>query len=198
MTETRAKMTRRFGAGGAFAAMLMAGLCFWASPWAEAETAGTQPAPTKDETTIDPPPSPDKILRELMKKPAVRPIPPSRPRDATDEPRQQRIISSQPSVNPTAVDRPLHPDGAMLIDRVGRLVRRSDKWVFVFESEGKVLREPPMELLPNRDLVTMEITSANGTRPVKFKVSGEVTEYRGKNFLLLRNVLVVHDSGNVK
>jgi len=30
-------------------------------------------------------------------------------------------------------------------------------------------------------------------KPVKFKVSGQITQYRGKNYLLLRSVTIVRD-----
>ncbi len=166
---------------------------------ARAETAATQPEPVKENALIEPPPQPSavEILRELMKKKGARPvIMPVKP--GTDPNQRLRRPASRPTVGMKREDRPLRTDGEMITDRVGRLVRRPNGWAFVFESEGEVLREPPMQLLPNRDLETMEIQSANGTRPVKFRVSGEVTEYRGANYLLLRKVLVVHDLGNLK
>ncbi len=167
-----------------------------ASP-AQAETATPQTKPAKDETTIDPPLSPVEIMQELMKKRVFRPpIPPSDPGREPMEP--PPAATTEPAVSPDRADRPLRPDGSVIADRIGRLIRRPKGWYFVFESEGKVLREPPMQILPNRDLEIMEIQSANGTRPVKFRVSGEVTVYRGANYLLLRKVLTVHDLGNLK
>ncbi len=166
-----------------------------------AAAATTQSAKAKDPSEIDPPrrPSAVEILQELMKKKQSRPvIMPTDPATPSEAAHYRPPTASRPSVSPSKAERPLHPDGSMITDRIGRLVRRDDGWFFVFESEGKVLREPPMEILPNQDLQTMEITSANGTKPVKFKVTGEVTTYRGENYLLLRKVLVVHDMGNLK
>lgn len=176
-------------------------MALWQGPvppaWAEAAAGKANAA--KDEPPVEPPrlPSTEDILQGLMKKKTHRPIiPPSTPGGASSQ--RIHVAATQPTVNPARGETPLHTDGSMLIDRVGRLVRRKDGWVFVFESDGKVLRDPPMRLLPNSDLEMMEIASANGTRPVKFSVSGEVTAYRGANYLLLRKVLVVHDMGNLK
>ena len=50
--------------------------------------------------------------------------------------------------------------------------------------------DPPVLLLPCRELEWMENASNNGKRAVKFVVSGELTEYHGRNYMLLRKVLV--------
>jgi len=174
-----------------------AGTDSW-GPAAKAEST-TQPSSIKDEALIEPPrqPSATEILQELMKRQQPRPaIMPSRPGMVTEE--RLPSAATEPAVSPSRQEHPLLPDGSTIADRVGRLTRRADGWYFTFESEGKVLREPPMQILPNRDLQTMEVVSANGTRPVKFRVSGEVTEYRGANYLLLRKVLIIHDLGNLK
>ena len=40
--------------------------------------------------------------------------------------------------------------------------------------------------------------SGGGTRGVVFVVSGEITDYHGSNYLLLRKVLVRRDMGNFR
>jgi hypothetical protein len=173
-------------------------------PPASAAEAGaaSKPAQPKDETLIEPrhQPSAVEILQELMKKHKSQPpvIPPSTPGNPPDQviPPTSRPAPIGPG--PRSIQRPLRADGTMLVDRIGRLVHRPEGWFFTFESEGKVLTEPPMEILPNRDLETMEVQSVNATRPVKFRISAEVTEYRGANYLLVRKVLVVHDQGNIR
>jgi hypothetical protein len=44
----------------------------------------------------------------------------------------------------------------------------------------------------------MEYASANGTGDVVFVVSGELTEFHGLNYLLLRKVLIQRDLGNLE
>ena len=59
-------------------------------------------------------------------------------------------------------------------------------------------RYGPIRLLPNRLLETALAISGAGTRSVVFIVSGEVMEYKGMNYLLLRKVLVRRDLGNFR
>ncbi len=167
---------------------------------AQADSPTTKPNEPKDPAAIDPPnpPSTFDILRKVMekKRKATPAIPPSRPRSDPEDP--MPVTDSQPTVSPRRGEHPRYPEGSVISDRVGRIVKRDDGWYFVFESDKKVLREPPMRLLPNRYLQTMELCSANGTRPVKFRISAEVTDYKDKNFLLVRKVLIVHGTGNLK
>ena len=41
--------------------------------------------------------------------------------------------------------------------------------------------------------MAMQKASANGTQPTKFRVSGEVTEYEGKNYLYVKDQRIVQD-----
>ena len=47
------------------------------------------------------------------------------------------------------------------------------------------------DAIPNLRLVLMEDTARNNTREPRFRVSGVVTEYRGRNYLLLDKVTVM-------
>ncbi len=86
-------------------------------------------------------------------------------------------------------------EGSYLVDRVGRLNRTSDgsQAEFTFDSDGKTMKDPPVLILPNLKLMAMEnaVTSAN--RDLRFRVTGMVTEYRGRNYVLLEKVVVVPD-----
>jgi hypothetical protein len=86
-------------------------------------------------------------------------------------------------------------EGQFVWDRIGRLVKdeKTDQWMLAFEADGKGMADPPMTILPSRLLMSMEQATENGTRPVKFKVSGQVTEYHGKNFLLVTFMQTVRD-----
>ena len=50
-----------------------------------------------------------------------------------------------------------------------------------------------MLLLPNLKLMLMQDQRNNASRDVKFRVTGMVTEYMGRNYLLLDKVVVVND-----
>ncbi len=144
----------------------------------------SRPADVRDEATAD------AVIRELLRD---RPKIPVVPSTGTTPPTSQPITV----VAPKSVMRPLPmPPGAMIVDRVGRLVKAPGEawWSFHFESEKNVLYEAPVRILPNRLLEEMEDLSGGGTRPgVKFRVSGEVTEYRGQRYLLLRRMLLKRD-----
>jgi hypothetical protein len=84
-------------------------------------------------------------------------------------------------------------EGTFLIDRVGRLTRSADGHVaeFAFESDGKALRDPPVILLPNLKLMAMETAARASSRDLRFRITGMVTEYNGRNYVLLEKVVVV-------
>ena len=90
------------------------------------------------------------------------------------------------------------PDGYVLVDRVGRLVRDADGWRFAFASGGGAPTDAPVRILPSRLLETMEHASAGGTEHTTFVLSGEVVAYRGRSFLLLRKVLIRRGLGNLR
>ncbi|HVS72395.1 MAG TPA: hypothetical protein VHQ47_14160 [Phycisphaerae bacterium] len=87
------------------------------------------------------------------------------------------------------------PEGDFVWNAVGRLTRddQTGEWLFVFDSDGKRMQDPPMGLVPSRMLMAMQQASKDGTVPTKFRVSGEVTEYNGKNYLYVKDERVVQD-----
>lgn len=89
----------------------------------------------------------------------------------------------------------LLPEGYYIANRRGRLLQGDVFWVFTFESDGKNLSDPPIKVLPNRWLEKMESDVRTSPDPIIFRISGEVTCYRGQNFLLLRKVLVEREFG---
>jgi hypothetical protein len=138
-------------------------------------------------------PTADDIIRAFQReRPTAVPVLPSGPEDET------HVRAELPTPTGDRGTRPLLPDGYMLVDRVGRIVKEGDDWVFVFESDTSTYEEPPMGLLRNQTLERMVRESRGGLDPVVFIVSGEVTEYQGQNFLLPRKVLRKRDLGNLK
>ena len=87
-------------------------------------------------------------------------------------------------------------EGTDLVNRVGRLTRSADGngWEFTFESDGRTMLDPPVIILPNLTLMLMENNAAGASRDVRFRITGEVTEYRGRNYVLLRKASVVSDA----
>lgn len=146
-------------------------------------------------TTQPTPPSAEQVLKEVLgsHQPVqpLLPIEPGRPVRAT--------VSTRPT-NPVAADQEqqgLLPDG-YAVKRTGRLVYDGLWWTLAPEGVGQdTAPEKPIRLLPNRLLETMEATSVGGSRPMLFTVQGQVTEYRGTNYLMVLNVMIKRDQGNL-
>ena len=117
-------------------------------------------------------PSADQVLDEMLKR------------------EQPELIPSSQQARDAGQKQALLPDGAPLSDRAGRLSREGDDWLFVFESDSPDNPQPPMKLLRNTMLERMVRQTQASQSPPSFVVSGEVTEYFGENFLLVRMALL--------
>ena len=72
-------------------------------------------------------------------------------------------------------------EGKRLFDREGRLeVDPLGRPIFIFDSGDK-----PMQLLENTQRELLENATERGKRHAKWRISGIVTVYEGKNFLLI-------------
>ena len=93
----------------------------------------------------------------------------------------------------------LRKDGEMVVDRLGRMQYESgdERWVFIFESDGQSQAAPPLSLHPNLLLEVMERQINRSARQMRFRVSGLVTTYQGREYMLLRKVMMVYDLGNL-
>jgi len=116
----------------------------------------------------------------------------------------------QGSNQPPAIDRSTGPgavapnaptltvmrEGSYLVDRTGRLTRSADgqQQEFTFDSDGKAMKDPPVMILPNLKLMAMEQAVKGNTRDLRFRITGMVTEYNGRNYVLLEKVVVVPDT----
>ena len=79
---------------------------------------------------------------------------------------------------------------------MGRLTKSADgsQMEFTFESDGQNVQEPPMIILPNLKLMAMEDAVNGANRDLKFRITGMVTEYKGRNYILMEKVSVVPDA----
>jgi hypothetical protein len=113
-----------------------------------------------------------------------------------DLPPATDTTSGGSAVDPTASTQPVVSEGTLRIDRMGRLTPSADgkTFEFTFESDGTLLVEPPMILSPNRKLMQLEDRVQNSYRDLKLRVTGEVFEYHGRNYLLLQRWSVVPDN----
>lgn len=157
-----------------------------ASPGEGAGTNGTATQPAVA--------NPEDIIQHLLE---------TKPRRALAMPATAPAVDtaatmSRPSEGTTAEDSSLMPEDTMLVDRPGRIVPGDKWWMFAFEDKGTQAASKPIRLLPNRMLETAIGLGADESLGVVLIVSGEVTEHRGQNYLLLRKVLIQRDWGNLR
>ena len=94
----------------------------------------------------------------------------------------------------------LRREGEFVINRRGRLSRSPSgtRLLFVFEADSDAAPEPPMPILPCQILENMEDLSNQRNNQVVFILSGQVTLYRGVNFLLPTMMKLAIDRGNIR
>lgn len=160
---------------------------------AQPATDSSPKAANQSGTQSASPPSADEVLGKMLK-----------PRRQGQD--QELTINEPPAIDKTSGDAATKPhapvvtvmrEGTPLVNRTGRLTQVSgpegNRAEFTFESDGLALRDPPLIILPNLRLMAMEDAVRAATRDLRFRVSGVVTEYRGRNYLLLEKVTVVQD-----
>ncbi len=105
------------------------------------------------------------------------------------------ISSGKAAVAPGAPTLTLVREGTHLINRSGRLNHSPDgqQAIFTFDADGKTMADPPMIIVPNLKLQSMEAAVTNKSADIHFRVSGTVTEYKGRNYILLDKAVVMAD-----
>lgn len=128
------------------------------------------------------------------------------PQPATGGPRVLQPINDAPAMDINSGRNAVQPgaplvavlrEGTFLPERTGRLTRSPDgaQAEFTFDADGRALRDPPLVILPSLKLVAMENAVSGSNRDLKFRVSGTITEYRGRNYILLEKVVVIPEAG---
>lgn len=139
-------------------------------------------APTT-QATVDPERYVDSLLR--AKPGTARPLQPL-PAELTPAEPSRKSKAAPPPIATLAMKR----DGDMASDRIGYLQPTPDgtAWQYAFESAGEGMTDPPMLLIPNSRLAAMEQARQAAESPLRLKVTGLITSYRGQNYLLVENV----------
>ncbi len=146
-------------------------------------------APEPPATQPTRPPTASEVIEQLMRDAPVRaPTPTSAPANTATEPGTGTAESGERVL----------PEGTIVPEFPARLVKLDLWWTLARESQGSRPAGPPYYVLPNRLLEVMVAASAGGSRSMVFLVSGELTEYRGANYLLVRKVLTRRELGNLR
>jgi hypothetical protein len=135
--------------------------------------------------------SAEDTLRQMLQPQgaAARPLTP-----VQDAPPAVDETSGSGAVMPNAPAQKLMREGTLLLDRLGRLQKSADGgFEFVLDADGRGMADPPLKLMPNRKLMQLEDRVQSSYRDLPVRVTGEVTEYRGRNYLLLQRWSAVAD-----
>jgi hypothetical protein len=149
----------------------------------------TQPA-TRPSSALLPA---DQMLNQMLKPSAVGSPAGAQPLLPVQNPPVVDATSGPGAVAPGAQPITVLREGTFLVDRTGRLTRAGEgqQWEFTFEADGRAMQDPPVVILPNLKLMAMEQAAKSANRDLRFRITGMVTEYNGRNYVLLEKVVVV-------
>ncbi|MDB5327102.1 MAG: hypothetical protein JWM57_2671 [Phycisphaerales bacterium] len=114
------------------------------------------------------------------------------------QPIQGAPLQDKTVINPVAPGaRPmmLRREGSYVVDRTGRVKKTADgrDFEFNFEADASTMQDPPMIIIPNLSLMMMQDQIRLSGRDARFRVTGMITEYMGRNYLLLQKVVTIND-----
>jgi len=152
----------------------------------------------RDRETLEPSPPVDAAV------PATKPVSTDAPVDDVLSVLQRETSETDPMDTRTRIGaaeaalgaRPSRPDGVNVINRPARVVRHGSLYQLVFESDHPDNPEPPLTMLPNQRLSRMITATEAENHGVVFIVSGEITQFLGENFVLVRAATRRLDTGN--
>jgi hypothetical protein len=105
----------------------------------------------------------------------------------------RKVISNSEEV---AIERTRYTD-TVLVDRTGFLIKEDgDQPVFVLDALGLNLQHVSLRLLPCEILELIEHRQSRTPSPIRFKIAGIRTEYKGQSYLLLHKATQVYNYGN--
>ena len=154
------------------------------APTTQPSTPTTRPADMPADQLLQ------QMLRPSSKGPAVKPLQPILNPPALDQTTGKNVVPG------SALPINLKREGDYIRERLGRLAASADgsQMEFVFEADGQTMQDPPVVVLPNLKLMSMEEQLKSAGRDLRFRITGMLTEYKGRNYILLERVSVVQES----
>ena len=152
-------------------------------PSVPAATHPATPATAQASGTADP----DDLIRKLLEEKPGKPV--------LLPPESEARVEPLPSVSPAVAKQLPQAFGSMIADRTVYLSTDADSgWSTVRFIADNTLLEQPIRLLPCKQVdAAKAISDTKLGRNVRLRVSGELTRYKGKEYLLLRKVVRERD-----
>jgi len=85
---------------------------------------------------------------------------------------------------------------SILADRTAFIIGADDDVVLTLDALGRNIQGVSIHLLPCRTLEMAQLAQANELDPVRFKVAGILTQYKGRYYLLLQRAIRTYSHGN--
>lgn len=197
---------------GLLVVLLTGVLLAWMMPAAAQDAeqnTGDQPVPAEatqpesEQQAEEDVPSAEQVLQDLLRRRQQNPlIEPAQPTEQATLPTAEPEAAPAAKVGtaPRVPRQTLKREGQFIVTRRGYLTRSTigaTPWMYTFASDGDAMADPPMLLMPCRQLENMErIVEERGTE-VAFIVSGQVFVYHNQNYLLPTLVKLAPDRGNL-
>jgi hypothetical protein len=86
--------------------------------------------------------------------------------------------------------------GRVMVNRVGVITAFQRRPVFLPYGFGWNVSETYYELLPCKKLEEVLSRQCSSVEPIRFNIAGLVTEFKGRQYLLLQRAIRVHSHGN--
>jgi len=103
----------------------------------------------------------------------------------------------EPGKKPEPVEKPAIRLDTILADRTAKLIKQDGGLpVFVLDALGLSGDEGTMLVLPCEVLELTELRIAAALNPMRFRIAGIKTNFKGKNYLLLQKATRVYGHGN--
>ncbi len=174
-------------------------------PQKQPSVADSAPAESSSSSSENQDALPEELRKALLAIPRPRPIG-NETENIVDEQSYNKKIAESSSPAATSVKEETSSatpkagwrDRELIMDRSGRLMYASDQneWLFALDSGGPNQPDTPLVILPSQLLEVMEKLWVQSNHRAKFCVSGLVTVYQNRGFLLMRKMQVVYDQGN--
>ncbi len=149
----------------------------------------TQPASSPAPATDEPPSASDVLAQMLAQEITSAVI-------SVETPMAEPVQAE--SVGPVLDDKTVAPISyGMVVWRLVRVIPANDgQWTEVRFEADNTLQEPPIRILPSKLLArAQKWTNAAKGQTVKLRVTGQITQYKGRAYLMLRNVILERDMG---
>jgi len=132
-------------------------------------------------------------LRARREKPAVSRQPIADSNEISDD-------ESQPATEKEKLpdaQRYSRSSDSIYVDRTALLVEQDDgRFMFLPDALGRNLQKLSLRLLPCEALELTELKQAAEPEPLRFKIAGIITKYKGNNYLLLEKATRTYSHGN--